>query len=77
MNIKKTVSVYRVVISILLILAAACAAATGVLTYLGILFEFEKPIWILIVGCAIAAVAVILLIWFLCICSSLRKYAKE
>ncbi len=73
MSQKKSFTGFVVAFSIFMVLAALCAAAVGVLTYLGIFFEFSEPLVMLIAGCAVAVLTLILWVWFLGINASLKK----
>ncbi len=76
MSNKKPYNGYCVTISVLLVLAAVLAVVVGLLTYFGILFTFTEPLWILIGLISVGVIVLVLWIWFLCICKSLRKNVK-
>ena len=61
----------RIAASVFLLLAALCAAALGALGYFGILFELE--LWLVISLCAVAVLALVLWIWFLCVSDKVAK----
>ena len=56
---------FRISVSVLLLLAALCAAALGALGYFGILFRLE--LWLAVYLCAAAVVTLVLWIWFVCV----------
>ena len=73
MSEKKPYTGFLVLESILLVLAAVCSLAVGLLTYFGIFFTLTDALWLLIACAVVTVCALVLWIWFLCICSSLRK----
>ena len=74
MENKKPYGGYLAIVSILLILAAVCAIALGVLGYLNILISLD--LWLVIACCVIAVLSLVVWIWFLCVVSGVRKQYK-
>ena len=74
MENKKPYGGYLAIVSILLILAAVCAIALGVLGYLNILISLD--LWLVIACCVIAVLSLVVWIWFLCVVSGVRKQNK-
>ncbi len=71
MEKKKPYGGYLAAISILLVLAAVCAIALGVLGYLNILFSLE--LWLVIACAAVAALSLVIWFWFLGVMAGIRK----
>ncbi len=74
MENKKPYGGYLAIVSILLILAAVCAIALGVLGYLNILISLD--LWLVIACGVIAVLSLVVWIWFLCVVSGVRKQNK-
>ncbi len=70
---KKTLNLYRALISVLFVLAFLCAAAVAVLAAI----LLKDALWLVIASAVVAVLVLALWIWLLAICSQLAKSAAS